>query len=174
MNYNFHRLKVLIVDDNQHMRTLVSAVLQAFGVSNVYEARNGDEAWKVLLKVPCDIVLLDWLMTGMNGLELTQKIRSAPDSTNPFVPIVMLTGHTSVESVNAARDAGVNEFLAKPVSSKTILNRLVSVIEHPRPFVRTRGYFGPCRRRREIVFHGPDRREAGAEPEFIRNPANAA
>src|SRR2546421_8364709 len=99
MNYNFHRLKVLIVDDNQHMRTLVSAVLQAFGVSNVYEGRNGEEAWKILLKVPCDIVFLDWLMTGMTGLEFTEKVRTAPDSTNPFVPIIMLTGHTSVERV---------------------------------------------------------------------------
>ena len=73
--------------------------------------------------------------------------------------LVMLTGHTSLERVHQARDAGVNEFLAKPVSSKTILSRLVSVIEHPRPFVRTRSYFGPCRRRRrDDEYHGPERR----------------
>jgi CheY-like chemotaxis protein len=174
MNYKFHRLKVLVVDDNQHMRTLVSAVLQAFGVSTVHEARNGEEAWNILLKNPCDIIFVDWLMTGMTGLDFTGKVRTAPDSTNPFVPIIMLTGHTSLERVNAARDAGVNEFLAKPVSSKTILGRLVSVIEHPRPFVRTRGYFGPCRRRREIAYHGPERRDSAAEPGLTNTPANAA
>ena len=130
------------------MRTLVSAVLQAFGVKTVFEAQNAEEAWEIMNLNPCDIIFVDWVMNGMTGLEFTEKVRSAPDSPNPFVPIVMLTGHTSIERVNAARDAGVNEFLAKPVSSKAILTRLVAVIEHPRPFVRTRAYFGPCRRRR--------------------------
>ena len=84
---------------------------------------------------------------------------TSPESQNPFVPIVMLTGHTSLERVHQARDAGINEFLAKPVSSKNLLGRLVSVIEHPRPFVRARCYFGPCRRRRRNdEYHGPERR----------------
>jgi hypothetical protein len=61
--------------------------------------------------------------------------------------------------VRLARDAGVNEFLAKPVSVKAILTRLISVIEHPRPFVRTKTYFGPCRRRRvDDEYRGPERR----------------
>jgi two-component system chemotaxis response regulator CheY len=170
MSYQFDRLKVLVVDDNQHMRTLVSAVLQAFGIKAVTEASNAEDAWEIIRMQPCDIIFCDWVMPGMNGLELTEKIRSAPDSPNPFVPIVMLTGHTSIERVNTARDAGVNEFLAKPVSSKAILNRMVSVIEHPRPFVRTKMYFGPCRRRRrDGDYGGPERR---ADSKDI--PANAA
>src|SRR6185503_15909719 len=78
MNYKFHRLKVLVVDDNQHMRTLVSAVLQAFGVSKVHEARSGEEGWNILLKNPCDIIFVDLLMTGMTELDFAQKIRTAP------------------------------------------------------------------------------------------------
>jgi DNA-binding response OmpR family regulator len=71
----------------------------------------------------------------------------------------MLTGYTRVDHVRQARDAGVNEFLAKPVSVKAILSRLISVIEHPRPFVRTKSYFGPCRRRRgDNEYRGPERR----------------
>ena len=173
MSYHFDRLKVLVIDDNQHMRTLVSAVLQAFGIKTVFEAQNAEEAWEIMNLNPCDIIFCDWVMSGMTGLEFTEKVRSAPDSPNPFVPIVMLTGHTSIERVNAARDAGVNEFLAKPVSSKAILNRLVAVIEHPRPFVRTRVYFGPCRRRRrDGAYHGPERR--ASEIESKDTPANAA
>ncbi len=57
-----------------------------------------------------------------------------------------------------ARDAGVNEFIAKPVSVKTMMSRLVAVIEHPRPYVRTNSYFGPCRRRRGEEYRGPERR----------------
>ncbi len=159
MAYRFDRLKVLVVDDNQHMRMLVTAILQAFGIKTVFEAASAEDAWTELMLNPCDLIILDWVMDGMSGLELAEKVRSAPDSPNPFIPIIMLTGHTSLERVEAARDAGVNEFLAKPVSSKAILSRLVAVIEHPRPFVRTKVYFGPCRRRRrEGGYHGPERR----------------
>ena len=137
-----------------------------------YRSAAYEDAWKVLTVNPCDIIFVDWVMSGMSGVELAQKIRSAPDSPNPFLPIIMLTGHTSIERVNLARDAGVNEFLAKPVSAKAILNRLVSVIEHPRPFVRTKSYFGPCRRRREGAYTGPERRHTEIDPKTIS--ANAA
>jgi len=159
--YRFDRLKVLVVDDNPHMRTLVSTVLQAFGVKAVFEARNGEDAWNTLHTHSCDIVFIDWVMDGEDGLQFTQRVRSAPDSPNPFVPIIMLTGHTSLDRVRTARDGGVNEFLAKPVSAKAILSRMLSVIEHPRPFVRTKVYFGPCRRRRRDpgAYHGPERRD---------------
>jgi len=158
MSYNFDRLRVLVVDDNLHSRTLVGAVLHAFGVKTVLEAASAEEGWKILAKNRCDLVFVDWVMDGMSGLEFSQMIRTAKDSPNQFVPIVMITGHTSLERVHAARDAGVNEFLAKPVSSKSILARLISVIENPRPFVRTKVYFGPCRRRRRVDYHGPERR----------------
>ncbi len=83
-------------------------------------------------------------------------------SPNPFVPVIMLTGHTHIDHVRQARDAGVNEFLAKPVSVKAIMTRLISVIEHPRPYVRTKAYFGPCRRRRGAdEYRGPERRASG-------------
>lgn len=167
MAYRFDRVKVLVVDDNQHMRMLVSTILQAFGIKSIYECASAEEGWNILANHQCDLVFLDWVLDGMSGLDFTQKVRSDPQSPNPFVPIVMLTGHTSIERVRAARDAGVNEFLAKPVSAKAILTRLVSVIEHPRPFVRTKVYFGPDRRRRrDGAYHGPERRTDGADEQF--------
>jgi two-component system, chemotaxis family, chemotaxis protein CheY len=157
--YKFDRLKMLVVDDNAHMRKLVTTILQAFGVIQIQEAEAGLRAWTILREFNPDIVVLDWVMEGMSGLELVQMIRSDPQSPNPFVPVIMLTGHTSLDHVMQARDAGVNEFIAKPVSVKTMMSRLVSVIEHPRPFVRTSAYFGPCRRRRGAEeYRGPERR----------------
>jgi two-component system chemotaxis response regulator CheY len=157
--YRFDRLKVLVVDDNQHMRDLIAAILQGLGTKTVYKIATAEDAWKALSNAPCDLIFLDWVMDGMSGLELTQKIRTAPDTPNAFTPIVMLTGHTSAERVRTARDAGVNEFLAKPVSAKAIISRLISVIDHPRAFVRTKSYFGPCRRRRrDPEYDGPKRR----------------
>jgi CheY-like chemotaxis protein len=142
------------------MRKLVTTILQAFGVNQIFEAENGDRAWTILRESNPDVVVLDWVMEGMSGLELIQMIRTNPASSNPFVPVIMLTGHTSADHVRQARDAGVNEFIAKPVSVKTMMARLVSVIEHPRPYVRTSVYFGPCRRRRNEEHRGPERRQS--------------
>ena len=160
--YRFDRLKILVVDDNQHMRKLVVTILQAFGAVQIFEAISGETAWTVLRNANPDVVILDWQMDGMTGLEFARQVRTSAQSPNPFLPIVMLTGHTHIDHVRMARDAGVNEFLAKPVSVKAIFTRLVSVIEHPRPFVRTKTYFGPCRRRRgNDEYRGPERRATG-------------
>jgi two-component system, chemotaxis family, chemotaxis protein CheY len=158
-DYRFDRLKVLVVDDNVHMRKLVTTILQAFGVIQILESESGERAWATLRDSNPDVIVLDWVMEGMSGLELINMIRTNPLAPNPFVPVIMLTGHTSLDHVRQARDAGVNEFIAKPVSVKTMMSRLVAVIEHPRPYVRTVGYFGPCRRRRGgDEYRGPERR----------------
>ncbi len=157
-DYRFERLKILVVDDNAHMRKLVVTILQAFGVVHIFEA-----AWESLREHNPDIIILDWVMEGMSGIELMKMIRANPASPNPFVPVIMLTGHTSLDHVMQARDAGINEFIAKPVSVKTMMSRLSSIIEHPRPYVRTTVYFGPCRRRRQDEHRGPERRSAAKE-----------
>jgi len=156
--YRFDRLRVLVVDDNVHMRRLVITILQAFGVTMIFEASSGESAWDLIRKHNPEIVVLDWVMEGMSGIDLIKMIRANPLSPNPFVPTIMLTGHTSLEHVQEARDAGANEFIAKPVSVKTMMSRLSSVIEHPRPYVRTKAYFGPCRRRRNQEHAGGERR----------------
>ena len=158
MAYRFDRLKVLVVDDNAHMRKLVGTILQAFGCTNILEADGGEKAWSVIKDSNPDVVVLDWVMEGMSGLDLVKLIRTDSQTPNPFVPVIMLSGHTHIDRVRQARDAGINEFIAKPVSVKTMMSRLASVIEHPRPFVRTSQYFGPCRRRRQDEHQGPERR----------------
>jgi CheY-like chemotaxis protein len=172
--YRFDRLKIMVVDDNAHMRKLVVTILQAFGCTHVYEAVDAKIAWSLLRETSPDVILLDWMMEGMTGLEFTKQIRTSPASPNPFLPIIMLTGNTSMDCVNAARDAGVNEFLAKPVSVKAVMARLTSVIENPRAFVRTKAYFGPCRRRRgKEEYRGPERR-AEAESDDSAEEMRAA
>ena len=157
--YRFDRLRVLVVDDSVHMRKLVTTILQAFGVTQIAEADSADRAWQSLRDSNPDVIVLDWVMEGMSGIELVRLIRGNPQAPNPFVPVIMLTGHTSPDHVREARDAGINEFIAKPVSVKTMMSRLMSVIENPRPFVRTKSYFGPCRRRRgNPEYRGPERR----------------
>jgi CheY-like chemotaxis protein len=146
------------------MRKLVVTILQAFGVTQITEAADGERAWVLVREHNPDVIILDWMMEGMTGLDVVKLVRTSSQSPNPFAPIIMLTGYAQLEHVRLARDAGVNEFLAKPVSVKAIMSRLVSVIENPRPYVRTKSYFGPCRRRRsQQEYRGPERRVMGAE-----------
>jgi len=140
-------LHVLVVDDNPHMRSIVVAILRGVGIGIVKEASDGADAMEVMRAGVPDIVIVDLNMFPIDGLEFTQMIRTAVDSPFPFVPIIMMTGHTERTKVTAARDSGVNELVAKPISAKTLLDRIVAVIDRPRSFVKTATYTGPCRRR---------------------------
>ncbi len=159
--YNLEKLKFLIVDDNDNMRFLVGTILRSLGVRDYRESGDGIAAFDELGHYPADIVVCDWDMRPMTGLEFTRMVRSGSDSTNRFIPIIMLTGYTEIQRVVEARDSGVHEFLAKPVSAKTLYARVRSIIEYPRPFIRASLYFGPDRRRKEnLNYDGAERRIA--------------
>lgn len=157
--YSLERLNFLVVDDNKHMRALVKTILHAFGSKNVHDASDGADAFKELRVFPADIIITDWNMDPLDGIDFTKLVRTGKDSPNPFVPIIMLTGHTEMHRIIEARDSGVNEFLAKPISAKSLYSRIRSIIEKPRPFIRTKTYFGPDRRRRVIDYKGVERRK---------------
>lgn len=163
-DYNLSRLNFLIVDDNKHMRALVKSILHALGVKNVLEASDGADAFKELRHFPADVIICDWNMSPLDGLDFVRMVRTGSDSPNPFVPIIMLTGHTEMNRVMEARDSGVHEFLAKPISAKKLYSRIRSIIENPRPFVRAGLYFGPDRRRKASPnYNGPERRQSELE-----------
>ncbi len=159
MALDFSRLNVMIVDDNPHMRILIRDILLGFGVKDVVECPDGSEAISELQHRPADIVIADWMMEPLDGLDFTRLIRTANDSPSRFVPIIMLTGHTERHRIVEARDAGVTEFLAKPVTANGLYARLRSVIENPRQFVQSQSFSGPDRRRRTEDVDGPDRRK---------------
>jgi two-component system, chemotaxis family, chemotaxis protein CheY len=140
-------LTVLVVDDNRHMRQLVRGMLRAFGVTDVHEAGGAAQAFAVLHGVPIDIAIVDHMLSPVDGLAFVRELRCADDSPNPMLPVIIMTAHATREMVSTARDAGINEFLAKPVAPKPLAQRLWSIIARPRVFVRTSVYFGPCRRR---------------------------
>jgi two-component system, chemotaxis family, chemotaxis protein CheY len=152
--YVLDNINVFIVDDNRHMRSLVTSILHALGVKEIGEAGDAAEAFTELQHFIADVLIVDWHMEPLDGLDFVRLVRTAKDSPNPYVPIIMLSGYTEYRRVTEARDAGVNEFLAKPISARALYMRFASIIEHPRPFVRTKGYFGPDRRR---INHGAPR-----------------
>jgi len=160
---DFNRLRFLVIDDNPHMRRIVRTLLLGLGTRDVFEADDGATGLEAFTHNVPDIVLIDWSMPVFDGLELTRMIRETEGASNPFVPIIMITGHSEKTRVTAARDAGITEFLAKPISAKALYHRIVSVVAHPRPFIKTSAYFGPDRRRNTNPnYSGPERRSGGA------------
>ncbi len=150
----------LIVDDNAFMRTIIRRVLSALNAEQVREASVGEDALQIMQTFVPDIIILDWEMTPMDGLEFTRKVRLSKDSPNVFTPIIMVSGHSERGRIVTARDAGVNEFVVKPISAKALFDRIQAVIERPRPFVRLKNYFGPDRRRKTVDHGGEERRVA--------------
>jgi CheY-like chemotaxis protein len=155
----FDLLKILLVDDNPHMRMLLTQILRAIDVRQIHEASDGAEALQIMRGTNIDIVFTDLTMQPLDGIDFVNLLRNSPDSPNQMAPVIMVTGHSTVRRIAEARDAGVNEILAKPVTARGVLSRISEVIENPRPFVRTPDYFGPERRRRaDPGYTGPMRR----------------
>ncbi len=153
-------LELLIVDDYESMRVILSALLRAFGFSRIREAGHGEAALEMLAQFPADIVITDLKMPVRDGLSLTRMIRRE-DGPISETPIILVTGHSNPSRIIAARDAGVNEIIVKPVVAAVLADRLRRVINQPREFVQVQTYRGPCRRRRIAKdYTGPFRRAA--------------
>jgi two-component system chemotaxis response regulator CheY len=157
----FARVMVLVVDDNHYMRVIVCTMLRAMGITLIREASDGVEALEIIRDWRPDVIIMDLVMQQLDGLETTRLLRQGSDSPHPFVPIIMVTGHTDRATVIAARDAGVNEFVAKPLTARALIDRMKSVINSERGWVKSGAYIGPDRRRKSPPdYPGPFRRAA--------------
>ncbi len=165
---DFNRLRFLVIDDNAHMRRILRTLLHGYGAREVYEAEDGAAGLEAFTHYMPDIIIADWVMPIFDGLELAQMIRQPGANANPYVPIIMLTGHSEKKRIMNARDAGITEFLAKPISAKALYERNHNVVANPRPFIKSKNYFGPDRRRNvNPNYVGPERRK-GAKAEVTR------
>lgn len=161
MRLEFDRLGVLVAEDNVHMRRALVAMLRAFGATSIIEAEDGESALALFREQKPDIALLDWEMPGLDGLAVARRMRDRATSPNPFIPILMVTAHAEKGRVVAARDAGVSDFLAKPVTPRILYDKILGLVLDQRPFVATKDYFGPDRRRPDPPpYRGPERRRA--------------
>ena len=159
MPLNLNKISALVVEDLHPMRGVIVSVLEAFGISTIYEASNGERGYDLFQKHNPDIVITDWLMEPVDGLELIRMIRTNRDSINRLVPIIMMTGYSAMERVQTARDLGSTEFLTKPFTGRDLAKRINLIINKPRDFVETENFFGPSRRRKKGEgYMGPKRR----------------
>ena len=156
-NYDLSELNILLAERSPLMRRLFRGVLRELGVQEVRDVSNAEAAYDHFQKASPDVIFTDW-SPGLDGLGLTQETRVGEDTSNPYVPIIVVTAYTEFQHVTRARDSGVNEYLAKPVSARRIYSRICSLVDNERPFIRCRDFFGPDRRRRRIDHGGHERR----------------
>lgn len=171
MTYQLQKISVLVVEDNQPMLDITKSLLVTFGVGQVIGAQNGENGFNRFLEYNNDLIIADWMMRPMDGISFTRKVRNDPQSPNPYVPVILMTGFSEKRRVLQARDAGVTEFLVKPFNARDLYKRLVQVIERPRQFVRAPDFFGPDRRRKknEGKYTGPFRRDSDLQnPDVIK------
>lgn len=157
--YDFSRLSVLVIEDSAFMRSVFINVLHALGVERIVTAENGEQAIKIMRPVSpaqssmvgmtgIDIALCDYFMPTVDGSMFLRWLRRSDKSPDRFLPTIMVSAAADRDVLFTARDAGVDEFLAKPFSVEQLTQRLIAVIEHPRPYIYMPRYFGPDRRRR--------------------------
>lgn len=124
-------LAVLLVDDDDLIRRLVRSFLRDLNCREIREARNGEEALPLLTSRLFDVLIFDWQMEPINGLDLTRLVRGNSENPNQRTPIIVLTAHTERENVLAARDAGATAVVAKPVSSKNLTDKIAFALKNP-------------------------------------------
>ncbi len=129
-------LNILVVDGNAFMRKVTRMMLMNLGAKSVIEAADGLAALEQIRNCDPDVMLLDWDMPLLNGMEVMRIVRSPGVFPRPNLPIIMLTGRAQRSSVVQALHAGVNEFLVKPTSAKALHDRLSSIVINPRPMVQ--------------------------------------
>jgi two-component system, chemotaxis family, chemotaxis protein CheY len=136
-------MKVLVVDDEHTMRKVTRSLLQAVGIRIIHEANDGLSGLEAIRNLLPDVVIVDWEMPSPNGPEFVRTVRSPESFPLPNIPIIMLTGHGERSRVVEAIGLGVNEFLLKPVSTKTLLSRLISIVAQPRPMFKLGNSYVP-------------------------------
>jgi CheY-like chemotaxis protein len=126
--YSPAELRILVVDDNQQMRSILKSMLNSFGVSQIVPAVDGAHALDRLADHTFDVVLCDWLMAPMDGLAFVQEVRNHATETLRTLPILMLTAQKEMRHVLDARSAGVDAYVVKPVSAAQLWTRLETII----------------------------------------------
>jgi len=118
--------KILIVDDAKSMRALLAAILREFGITRIDEANDGEQAFQKIKLSGYDLVLCDWEMPKMSGIDLLKKVRD--DESINQVPFVMVTSLSNTDKVKQAIAVGTSDYVVKPINAETIISKVVGVL----------------------------------------------
>jgi DNA-binding response OmpR family regulator len=156
-------LKVCIVDADSQMRQMIRDALTGMGINQIRECADSGMAQQLVGDFTPDLCIFDWSTGPIDAITFIKNLRAHEAERNTATQLIMMMGAANTRRVIEARNAGVDEFLVKPISLRALHGRLLTLVENPRVFVRTPTYTGPDRRRHDRPFVGPDRRGAGGE-----------
>ncbi len=141
--------RILVVDADLELAHVLKSMLNEMGFADVQLTRSGKEAISLMQKTAFDFIITEWHTQQLDGIGLLEFVRRSPNSPNPTIPIIMLTGRAEEVDVTLARNYGINEYVIKPFTAKSIYSRLERIIEQPRSFVVAKTFVGPDRRAKE-------------------------
>lgn len=120
------KMRILIVDDFRTMLQILRSHLKQFGFNNVDEATDGQAALKLLDQFKYDLIISDWNMEPMSGIDLLKAVRANP--LTKTLPVILVTAETKAENVIAAKQAGVSNYIIKPFNAATLKQKMTAVI----------------------------------------------
>lgn len=120
-------IKILVVDDFSTMRRIIKNLLRDLGFNNTHEADDGQTALPMLLGGGFDLLITDWNMPGMQGLDLLRAVRADPKLSS--LPVLMVTAESKREQIVEAAQAGVNGYVVKPFTATTLKEKLDKIFE---------------------------------------------
>ncbi|CAA7611861.1 CheY-like receiver [Candidatus Terasakiella magnetica] len=146
IDVDLSHITALIIDDSRYARSYIKTALQSFGISTILEASDGPLGLELLGSHAIQLIVTDHDMSPMNGIDFTRYVRSGDMVKCVDVAIIMMSGEAAKEVVFEARNAGVSEFLVKPVSADSLFRRVRAALLNPKAFVQSPAYAGPDRR----------------------------
>ena len=152
-------ISVLIADPSSYLAGLTGSMLKGVGVHTITIVNDSAAVLLALHRAAYDVMVMDDQIEPVDGITLTRQIR-AEGGERRSIPIVMVFAEADRARIEMARDAGVTEFIRKPMSAKIVEARIAQALEHPRPFIEAPVYTGPDRRRRAVQIEGNDRRRS--------------
>jgi len=118
-------MRILVVDDFATMRKIIKNILGQLGFKNIIEADDGTTAWEILQKEPVDLIISDWNMPKMSGLELLKKVRA--DEKLKDTPFLMVTAEAQKENIIEAAKYRVSQYIVKPFTPETLKEKLEKI-----------------------------------------------
>ncbi len=119
-------IRVLVVDDMESIRNVINSCLRELGVEHTVQANNGEAAWRVLNETRIDMIVCDWDMPQITGIEFLRMVRDAEE--HKHIPFLMLTAEAEKDRVRSAIQAGVNDYLTKPFQPKELEYRVIKLL----------------------------------------------
>ncbi len=132
---DFSQLAILVIDDSHYVRRLLQELLISFGVGKVILAEDGAHAFALMQTNSPDVIICDWQMYPVDGLQILRKLRLDVSSRFARIPFIMLTGHSGNDDVATAIGEGADSYIVKPFSSATLMSHLLKVIMADRSHV---------------------------------------